>query len=82
MVWHVGLLDKTKGNWRQVDLQEDGFDHSGELKRLWCILVELPKIPSVVGCNDLQEGGRHSEGYRGKGWNLVDLHGVVGSKGR
>jgi len=27
--------------------------------------VELPKIPSVVGCNDLQEGERHSNGWRG-----------------
>jgi len=33
------------------------------LKRLWCRLVELPKIPSVVGCKDgIQEGGRHSDG--------------------
>jgi len=32
------------------------------LKRLWWILVELPKIPSVVGCKDLRESGRHSDG--------------------
>jgi hypothetical protein len=25
-------------------------------------IVELPKNPNVVGCKDLQEGGRHSEG--------------------
>lgn len=25
-------------------------------------LVKLPKKPSIVGCNDLQEGGRHYEG--------------------
>jgi len=40
----VGLPKKTKGNWRQVNLKENRFDPSGELKRLWCRLVELPKI--------------------------------------
>jgi len=44
--------------------------------------LELYKKPSVVGCKDLQEGGRHSEGLRGKGWKLVELLGVVGSKGK
>jgi hypothetical protein len=32
------------------------------LMRLWCILVELPKIPSLVGRKDLRKGGRHSDG--------------------
>ena len=46
-----------------MNLQEDRFDHSGELKRLWCMLVKLPKIPSIVGWKDgLQEDGRHSDG--------------------
>jgi len=44
----------------QGDLQESG--RCPVLKRLWCILVELLKIPSVVGCKDLREGGRHSDG--------------------
>jgi len=38
-------------------------------------LVELPKIPSVVGCkDDLQEGGRSSDDLRGYGvdlWNYL-----------
>lgn len=29
IAWLVGLPEKTKGNWRQVNLLEDGFDHSG-----------------------------------------------------
>ncbi len=41
--------------------------------------MELPKIPSVVLCKDLQEGGRHSI-VKEVGWKLVELHGVVGSK--
>jgi len=32
------------------------------LKRLWCILVELPKNLSVVACKDLREGRRHFDG--------------------
>jgi len=35
------------------------------LKRLRCRLVELPKISSVIGFKNLQEGGRHSDGWRG-----------------
>jgi len=31
-------------------------------EEVWCRLVELPKIPSVVGCKDLREGGWHSDG--------------------
>jgi len=31
------------------------------LKRLRCILVELPKIPSVVGCKNLHENGSDSK---------------------
>jgi hypothetical protein len=68
----VGLTEKTKGNWRQVNLQDDGFDHSVELKRLWCRLVELPKSSSVVECKDLQEGGSRFEVLRGKGESLCD----------
>jgi len=41
------------------------FKEAGDvpwLKRVWYILVELPKIPSVFGCKDgLQEGGRQSD---------------------
>jgi len=44
--------------------------------------VELPNILSVVGCEDLQEGGRHSEGWIWKGCKLVELLGVVGNKGK
>jgi hypothetical protein len=29
IAWHVGLPKKTKGNWKQANLQEDKFDHSG-----------------------------------------------------
>jgi len=61
----VGLPEKTKGNWKQTNLQEDGFDHSRSWRELWCRLVELPKIPSVVGYKGIQEGGRHSDGWRG-----------------
>ena len=32
------------------------------LKGLRCVLVELPKIPSVVRCKNLQKRGRHSDG--------------------
>jgi len=28
IAWLVGLPEKTKGNWNQVNLQEDGFDDS------------------------------------------------------
>ena len=51
------------------------------LKRLWCVLAELPKIPSVGGCKNLQkaEGIPMVEEVRCK---LVDLLGVVGSKGK
>jgi hypothetical protein len=51
------------------------------LKGLMCVLVELPKIPSVVGCKNLQE----AEGIpmvEKVGCKLVELHGVVGSKGK
>ena len=50
------------------------------LKKLRCVLVELPKIPSVVGSKNLQkaEGIPMVEDVRCK---LVELHGVVGSKG-
>jgi len=43
--------------------------------------VELPKIPSVVGSKNLQkaEGIPMVEDVRCK---LVELHGVVGSKGK
>jgi hypothetical protein len=57
----VEFPENTMGNWRQVNFQEDRFDHSEELKRLWCRLVELPKNPSVARCKDLQEGRRHSK---------------------
>jgi len=43
--------------------------------------VELPKIHSVVGCKNLQK----AEGIlmvEEVGWKLVELHGVVGSKGK
>jgi len=51
------------------------------LKRLRCVLVELPKIPSVVGSKNLQkaEGIPMVEDVRCK---LVELLGVVGSKGK
>jgi len=29
IAWLVGLPEKTKGDWMQVNLQEDRFDHSG-----------------------------------------------------
>ena len=43
--------------------------------------MELPKIPSLVGCKNLQEEEDFSmvEEVRCK---LVELHGVVGSKGK
>ena len=43
--------------------------------------MELPKIPSVVGCKNLQEAEDIPmvEEVRCK---LVELHGVMGSKGR
>jgi len=76
-VWRMyvttcGITEKTNGNWRQVNLLEDRIDHSGELKRLWSRLVELPKIPSVVRYKKLQEGKTHFEVWRGKGENLWD----------
>jgi hypothetical protein len=60
IAWLVGLTYKAKGDWMQGDLQ--GRGRRPVLKRLWWILVELPKIPSVVGCNDHREGERHSDG--------------------
>ena len=46
-----------------------------------CRLVELPKIPSVVGCKNIQkvEGIPMVEEV---GWKLLELHGLVGSKGK
>jgi hypothetical protein len=29
LAWLVELPEKANGNWRQVNLWEDGFDHSG-----------------------------------------------------
>jgi len=51
------------------------------MKRLKCILVELPKIPSIVGCKNLQkaEGIPMFEEVRCK---LVELLDGVGSKGK
>jgi len=51
------------------------------LKGLRCVLVELPKIPSVVESKNLQEaeGIPMVEEVRCK---LVELLGVVGSKGK
>ena len=51
------------------------------LKRLRCVLAELPKIPSVARCKNLQEvkGISMVEEVRCK---LVELHGVMGSKGK
>ena len=43
--------------------------------------MELPKIHSVAGCKDLQEGGRHFM-VKEVGWELVEQHGVVGIKGK
>jgi len=39
-------------------------------EEVWCRLMELQKFPSVVGCKELQEDGRHSNGWRGKGGSL------------
>jgi len=46
-----------------------------------CRLVELPKIPSVVGCKNLQKVEDISMVEK-VGWKIVKLHGVVGSKGK
>jgi len=35
------------------------------VEEVWYSLVELPEIPSVVWYKDLQEGGRHFDGWRG-----------------
>jgi len=42
------------------------------MKRLWCRLVELSQIPSVVGYKYLQEGRRQSEVWKGKRENFWD----------
>jgi len=68
----VGLPEKTKGNWKQVNLQEDRFDPSRRWRELWCRLVELPKIIGVVGYKGIQEGGRHSDGW----WGWVEACGA------
>ena len=47
-------------------------------KRLKCRLVELPKIPSVVGCKNLQKA-ENILMVEEVGWKLVELHGAVGS---
>jgi len=51
------------------------------VEEVWHSLVELPKIPSVVGSKNLQkaEGILMVEEVRCK---LVELLGVVGSKGK
>jgi len=43
--------------------------------------VELPKIPSVVGCKNLQKA-ENILMVEEVGCKLVELHGVVGSKGK
>jgi len=48
----------------QVNLQKDKFI-TPVTEEVWCRRVELPKIPSVVGCKDLREDGWHSDGRRG-----------------
>ena len=43
--------------------------------------MELPKIPSVVGCKNLQKA-ENILMVEEVGCKLVELHGVVGSKGK
>jgi hypothetical protein len=51
------------------------------LKGLRCVLMELPKIPSVVGCKNLQEEESNLMVAEVR-CKLVELLGVVGSKGK
>jgi len=69
MAWLMWLPKRPRVNGCQGIFKEAG--DIPWLKRVWCRLLELPKNPSVVGCKvDIQEGGRHSEGWRGKGGSL------------
>jgi hypothetical protein len=49
------------------------------LKGLRCVLMELPKIPSIVGCKNFQEEESIPMVAEVR-CKLVELHGVVGSK--
>jgi len=53
----------------QGNLQED--ERRYVVEEVMVNLVELLKNPSLVRCKDLQEGGRHSEGWTGNGGSLL-----------
>jgi len=47
-----------------------------------CVLVELPKIPLVVWTQGASKGKKAFRWLKGLGFKLVELLGVVRSKGK